>query len=48
MKQFAISAFKLHRAQGSPVLEKLAQVTSVESSREELLSFYRTSQNLLC
>ena len=45
MKSFPITAFKLHRAQGFPVLEKLAQVTQAETNREELLSYYRTCRS---
>jgi hypothetical protein len=41
MKSFAISAFKVHRAQTSPLLEKLAQATQMESTKEELMHFYR-------
>lgn len=35
------SAFKLHRPEGYPVLEKLAQTTQAETSREELLQYHR-------
>lgn len=42
MKTFKLATpFKLHKAAGYPLLERLGGITEAESSKEELLKFHR-------